>query len=602
MDCWCRPDIRRRKELEMKRLFVFFVIVFVGAYASAQTMQVSVEDAIMAMQVRVGLNAGCENVSAVGMNVLRNSRGDTLLYEIESNCRQTVLVSGHKSCIPVLGVHDREEGSYIQQYELLPEGLQSLLDSYLEQIDSCFSQQDSTTNVSSDWQSIYRREYPRINRNGGVAPLLSSYWTQKRPNGWQNIDAYNYYIEEGDGCQHCLVGCVAVAMGQVMYYWNYPVIMNRKEKQFDWCKMSPRLDYNSTSYEENRNAIAYLLQQCGAAVDMSYGCDASGAYTSDVPDALISFGYSNSADFKRRIFHTNDAWKSMIKVDLDNAQPIIYKGRTALIGGNGHSFVCDGYNEYDEFHFNWGWGDQNQYNGLDNFFTLDSLHSDHNYIYEQGAVFGIKPAIVQDMCNHTLDLVAWYLSFYNGQNTYIPFPYKIVPSTTTVLISANISAPEEWRTIPAGAQTTYQAHKEIILKEGFTVERGAEFTARIEPCTRCEDRFVQGQAPQDDSPRGITGDVSDVRVEQGPSQTFTMPSQIQLFPNPTSEDVTIAVDGEVESVMVFNTMGMPMGGWRIRALSVQQVTLDMSSMSSGMYIVVVKKTDGQVVYGRIVKN
>ena len=579
----------------MKRLFVFFVIVFVGAYASAQTMQVSVEDAIMAMQVRVGLNAGYENVSAVGMNVLRNSRGDTLLYEIESNCRQTVLVSGHKSCIPVLGVHDREEGSYIQQYEMLPEGLQTLLDSYLEQIDSCFSQQDSTTNVSSDWLSIYRREYPRINRNGGVAPLLSSHWTQKKPNGDQNIDAYNYYIEAGDGCPHCLVGCVAVAMGQVMYYWNHPVLINRKIKQFDWCKMSPRLDYNSTSYEENRNAIAYLLQQCGDAVGMSYGCESSGAPPLNIHDALTYFRY-DSDTLKYRIDYQDSIWKNMLKTDLDNARPILYGGYNIINGG--HSFVCDGYNEYDEFHFNWGW--KESFNSPNNFLTLNNLFGGYNY--DHNAIFGIKPATVQDMCNYVMDLGIWYWLFYVGQNIYFPFPYKIVPSTMTSLNSADISTPWEWRTIPTGAQTTYQAHKEVILKDGFTVERGADFVARIEPCTRCEDRFIQPPTPQDDSPRGITGDVSDVRVEQGPSQTFTMPSQIQLFPNPTSEDVTIAVDGEVESVMVFNTMGMPMGGWRIRALSVQQVTLDMSSMSSGMYIVVVKKTDGQVVYGRIVKN
>ena len=50
----------------------------------------------------------------------------------------------------------------------------------------------------------------------------------------------------------------------------------------------------------------------------------------------------------------NDAtWIQMLKTDLDNGRPIQYAG---FGQGGGHTWVCDGYDNDNNFHMNWGWG------------------------------------------------------------------------------------------------------------------------------------------------------------------------------------------------------------------------------------------------------
>lgn len=53
-------------------------------------------------------------------------------------------------------------------------------------------------------------------------------------------------------------------------------------------------------------------------------------------------------------YYSDMEWKNMLKSELDAARPILYSGWD--VNGAGHCFVCDGYDENDYFHFNWGWG------------------------------------------------------------------------------------------------------------------------------------------------------------------------------------------------------------------------------------------------------
>lgn len=597
----------------MKRLHVFIAIL-VFAFPSYAQIIVGINEAKNAatrFAIRENLIGAQTNPRTDDSSVFQVVEGeDTLLYLIPVE-DYTIIVSRLKCFPPILGYFKMPSQSEART-RLVNDNY--FIQKYCHYSMSALARRVNT--VSPQWETLYQ-ETSQTPRTLFIDTLLTTKWGQDFSNdAIGNIDynAYNYYVTEQCSCNTgdiSPVGCVAVAMGQIMNYWQYPIIQYRKshEHQFDWCNMADVLSTTSVNYTKERNAVARLLADCGTACDMSYcymgGCW-SFAWPADARDALVdTFGYSSDADLKRRFWYSDADWKQMLVDDLSNGFPVLYSSLSLPI--DGHAFVCDGYNEgANLFHFNLGWhGTSNGWYNIDNLvFALVQDTDDYNHF--ERAIFHLHPPMNagRDICDYPLSLLNYYYLYYILGENDVPLAYKNIPSTATVLYSVPVdqSIPEGWYTIPSGASAEYVAHKEVVLLPNFTVERGADFVVRIEPCARCEDRFVQGQAPQDDSPRGITGDVSDVRVEQGPSQTFTMPSQIQLFPNPTSEDVTIAVDGEVESVVVFNTMGMPMGGWRIRALSVQQVTLDMSSMSSGMYIVVVKKTDGQVVYGRIVKN
>ena len=40
---------------------------------------------------------------------------------------------------------------------------------------------------------------------------------------------------------------------------------------------------------------------------------------------------------------------------MDLGRPLFYSGSDTY-GAGGHAFICDGYDNNDFFHFNWGWG------------------------------------------------------------------------------------------------------------------------------------------------------------------------------------------------------------------------------------------------------
>ena len=205
-----------------------------------------------------------------------------------------------------------------------------------------------------------------------VGPLLTEKWHQGC--------LYNSLCPEMDGpCDHAEVGCVAVAMGQIMHYWGYPasgwgsnayynfgvqLSANFGNTSYDWEHMPDSL--TDTSSEEEISAVATLLYHCGVAVNMAYNENGSNASSAKVPDALKRY-----FDFSRQLHrdkkgNDNAAWLDKLKACLDLQRPIYYSGQGSA---GGHAFVCDGYDADDLLHFNWGWGG----NG-DGYFALGNLN------------------------------------------------------------------------------------------------------------------------------------------------------------------------------------------------------------------------------------
>ena len=224
-----------------------------------------------------------------------------------------------------------------------------------------------------------------------VEPLLTEKWHQGC--------LYNSLCPEMSGpCDHAEVGCVAVAMGQIMHYWGYPatgwgthsynnqgVLFSADfgNTTYDWAHMPDSL--TDASSEEEIETVATLLYHCGVAVNMKYGTNGSNANSSDVPDAMSRyFDYSRRIHREKRTDFSDEEWLSFLKNNLDSLRPVYYSG-----SGNagGHAFVCDGYDGNDLLHFNWGWGGPG-----DGYFALGNLnpigYSFNNYNY---AIFDIIP-------------------------------------------------------------------------------------------------------------------------------------------------------------------------------------------------------------------
>ena len=228
----------------------------------------------------------------------------------------------------------------------------------------------ATPDIVAEWKSVLGSGHIQNGRKARsvVGPLCQTIWNQNFPYSSQCPED-----EEGSG-GHVYAGCVATAMGQVMKYWNYPErgtgshtyypsgysqqTANFGETDYHFELMPNELD--SLSTEEDYFYIAQFLHHVGISVDMQYSGHGSGAYSFDVPPALQNyFGYSTgeyeTLSFWGFNWYTNEQWIQMLKDGgLDEGMPLYYSGSDDN-GAGGHAFVCDGYDENDYFHFNWGW-------------------------------------------------------------------------------------------------------------------------------------------------------------------------------------------------------------------------------------------------------
>ena len=224
-----------------------------------------------------------------------------------------------------------------------------------------------------------------------VGPLLTEMWEQGC--------LYNSLCPtfEKIPCGHAEVGCVAVAMGQIMHYWRYPetgwgshsynntgipLSADFGNTIYDWEHMPDSL--NEDSSEAEIEAVATLLFHCGVSVDMKYEANGSGADSGVVPNALIRyFNYSRHLHIEKQSDFDDEEWMSILKTCLDLQRPIFYGGR----GSQGsHAFVCDGYDDNDLLHFNWGWGRANGYFALGNLNPIGYSFNEKNF-----AIFDINP-------------------------------------------------------------------------------------------------------------------------------------------------------------------------------------------------------------------
>ena len=228
----------------------------------------------------------------------------------------------------------------------------------------------ATDDITAEWQSVAETGYINKERKSRevVGPLCPTIWNQNWPYNSQCPED-----EEGSGGR-VYAGCVATAMGQVMKFWNWPAqgtgshtynpegyeqqTANFGETEYHFELMPNDLD--SLSTEEDYFYIAQFLHHCGISVDMQYSGQGSGAYSFDVVTALQNYFKYTCDDILQQgfwgfNFYTIEQWIQMLKDGgLDEGMPLYYSGSDDN-GLGGHAFVCDGYDENDYFHFNWGW-------------------------------------------------------------------------------------------------------------------------------------------------------------------------------------------------------------------------------------------------------
>ena len=575
----------------MNKYHLSLILLFLSFTGTCLSQQITIQEAsraainIMRNEIRGDTNIYVQSVSRhIGENE------EVLLYEVFLSNGTSVLLSGNRNCTPLLAINYNSETSILDTLNDCPDGVKDLLFRYTFQIKQQYLSRSICSENQEEWDNLqyYDSSIVQAPRAPVYGPLTTTKWGQGSP--------YNNYVQSNcNSGGKCLLGCTAVAMGQIMKYWNNPIITYDFYKQFDWCNMP---DAVNTSTEID--AVSWLLYQCAEAIDMHYCVDAdceSLGWPSDVPDALRSWGYVDSIRHDERGLTPYSTWSNMIIRELQAGRPVLYAGIAAFISIYGHSFVCDGYNGSSElFHFNWGWyGSHN-----DEWFRIDDLSpNSHNYSHQERIVRYISPATSQNLCHSQVLLDDFYNRYYHTHilgynnntpsNLLNPAPYQLTPQTIAILTSASSASRSEFRTIPYETTVTYQAHEEVNLRDGFTVERGADFTARIVPCPNCDNRETDSpettEIPDNAAPPEIASD-------HPLSSTDYQPTATDLYPNPTDGEVTVGVDGEVQSIIIYNMMGRPVGGWNIRSLASDQIVLDVSPLPAGTYVLHVQTPMG----------
>ena len=357
-----------------------FLVLILGLFSGLTARPVDQETA-RAIAVRF---MGTDNITL--SSTYRTTNNDPAFY-IFNTIDGFVIVAADDCETPIIGYS--HEGRF--NPDDVPVQMQEYLQDFVARIQYGIEIQIVADEITAkQWKLV--KVTGRLNDNRSakaVEPLLTTKWHQGC--------LYNSLCPEMSGpCGHAEVGCVAVAMGQIMNYWKFPKT-GFGSHSYPYAGMTFSADFGNTEYdwdhapdsltetssEAEIEATATLLYHCGVSVDMHYTANGSGAHSSDVPDALTRY-FKYSDEMRRESMSDNPSeWPAKLKACLDSGRPVYYYGR----GDGSHAFVCDGYDDNGLFHFNWGWGG----NG-DGFFALGNLNPlGHDYNTSNAAIFDIVP-------------------------------------------------------------------------------------------------------------------------------------------------------------------------------------------------------------------
>mgnify|MGYP001470837525 CR=1 FL=1 len=301
-------------------------------------------------------------------------KGLTTYYTFVFNAGGFVMVAADDAVTPILGYSTTSEFHQDSDNPAAKEWFAS----YNEQITQIIEEKISNSSTLPAWNKILSNDFPKNTK--AVEPLVQSLWGQS--GGWDE------YVPAGTP-----VGCVATAAAMLMKYHEYPTTgvgwheythptygvqsANFFETTYDWANMP-------NTYGTDASAI--LSYHLGVAVNMNYAPGGSGAQTRDLTFVLANyFKYDQNINFAELANYTDTEWKNLLKGELDASRPMVYSGSGSA---GGHAFICDGYNDSDLFHFNWGWsGSENGY------FAIGSLNTNSgDFNATNGVVYNVTPA------------------------------------------------------------------------------------------------------------------------------------------------------------------------------------------------------------------
>ena len=565
-----------------------------------------------------------------------------------------------------------------------------LIEWYKTQIDIIIRGTDVTRSIHSAWNYLLNPDRNISNYYAGTELLFEARngvqkWRQTSNNDRGCSPSYNQDCPEINDLTHpCLpngifgldtckcgrkpTGCAAVAMGQVMWYWQWP--RESEYRTYHWENMPREINNNTDPWEASN--ISRLLRDCGRAADIHYCCFGSWTTANNIVDAFHqTFQYQSVHKYYKEDWDFGTAWNDLIKSEIDNRRPVImYGDKNAW--WDGHFFVLDGYrceNGMTLYHVNWGHG---QSNNNDCYCQINLFHE----IIDDDTII---------RSNHNRALVG-IAPWYNDENI-TSLNYTAVPQYNRRFEYAynkvSVPAAGSSLTVEVDGHFTIEAGNEVVLQPGFYARFGSEVDIHIDPTwqdhktislvsassnatigqdycietknadsweflvyTITESSVLQtagsitsditciwdGNNLQNGQYRctlvlknsygrmysndyllvvnnvlestdamegsGIQCEEQDVYMESTPLYTESS----DLYPNPTSGEVTVTVDGEVQGIILYNAQGQPVGGWKMLSMGGGRLTLDVSNLPAGPYLIRIATPSGTVTKKLVVQR
>ena len=226
-----------------------------------------------------------------------------------------------------------------------------------------------------------------------IKPLIECQWSQSAP--FNNKLKYKSRLQ--------LVGCTALAIAQIMYYWMVQRGFHRG------CKATPKYTTDTNKYAvealppimvfdwkslvakpataEQKAAVATLCEYIAKALRSDFGRSATSASRTLVETVLNTYLRMGNSKHYYQSTTGKAKFDELIYDELAHGRPVFLSSTSS----GGHSFVIDGYDaDSGKFHVNWGWGGQH-----DGYYAISALKPDGlNFTGSLMAVINIEPTYI----------------------------------------------------------------------------------------------------------------------------------------------------------------------------------------------------------------
>lgn len=323
----------------MKRLICILIAVGLSAVSYAQTIsyEQALEKATHFFKIPATKASVNELYPVYGLPT--KASGDSDIYIFNRRGGGFVIINGQASGVSILGYSLKNHFSV----EGMPESLKPWF--------NCLR---NTGKQSSGTKSnVFAMDEVRE-----IVNLHTAEWDQWAP--------FNNKCPEVNGFR-APTGCVQTATAILMQYYGWPKQgKGRTEDYYDnWSGVNREGYELTTVYNwdelkkintvyEARNAspeiqdnLAQLHRDLGAIMKAEYSSGSTGANNAEQQIAKY-MGYKAAASELMDCKSYED-WMVYLKGFLDKKQPV-------FAGGGGHQYIVDGYDSNDYFHFNYGWG------------------------------------------------------------------------------------------------------------------------------------------------------------------------------------------------------------------------------------------------------